>query len=89
MLTTRYIGLRKLLVQCKPSRQSDDLYEQVWKRPEEECSPEWHFARHFAATCLSEPTIATLMEGSKPSELGGASESDSGLVDLLLFHFYA
>ena len=92
MLTTRYTGLRKLLVQCKCSGQEDDSYasfEQVWMRPEEECLPEWKFAQHFAATCLSTTTIATLVEGCKPSELGGANELDSGLVDLLLFQFYA
>ena len=92
MLTTRYTGLRKLLVQCKCSRQSNDSYtsfEQVWMRPEEERLPEWKFAQHFAATCLSTTTIATLVEGCKPSELGEASESDSGLVDILLSQLYA
>lgn len=58
-------------------------------RPDEECTPEWEFARHFAAACLSTTTIATLVEGPKPSELGAASESDTSHVDSLLSYFYA
>ena len=92
LLSTRYPGLRQTVVECMRSRKTHSSsipFEKVWMRPIEEHTPEWKFTLSLAVFCLSGITFAALLEGTKPSLLGGSTESDSGHVDLLLSQFYS
>ena len=58
-------------------------------RPMDERTQEWESTLRLVIFCLLENTLATLVEGTKPSLLGRMNESNSGCVDLLLFQFYS
>ena len=55
-------------------------------RPMDERTAEWESAFGLVIFCLSEKTLAVLLEGTKPSLLGRTNEPH---VDLLLSQFYS
>ncbi|KAJ7432694.1 hypothetical protein FB451DRAFT_1111353 [Mycena latifolia] len=74
-LITRYPGLRRRFSDHKdlrndPKQSEADFIDSHWKRQLQSCGEEWNFHRRLAAFCVTENTLAKLVEAAKPSELG-------------------
>ena len=90
LLSTCYPVLRKIFIECTHSeRISSASFKEAWTRPMDERILEWEFAFSLVISCLSENTLANLVEGTEPSLLGRTTELDSGHVDLLIPQLYS
>ncbi|KAJ7051954.1 hypothetical protein C8F01DRAFT_1173807 [Mycena amicta] len=91
ILCTQFPGLKTLFEQSdhlsaklRPpaTRHSQKDVFQLWDRPQADdtvCDSRWHFFCEFAAACIADQTICSLIEGYPPSALSSAVAHVSGL----------
>ncbi|KAJ6572088.1 hypothetical protein B0H19DRAFT_1231662 [Mycena capillaripes] len=67
MLTTRYPGVRRLFVKSRKVNNSEEDISALWDRPHEASSAEWDLYRNFAAACLADGDVCSIVEESEPN----------------------
>ncbi|KAJ7624367.1 G-protein alpha subunit-domain-containing protein [Roridomyces roridus] len=87
-LSTRYIGIRRLLLTPRDPQSEEGFSEEniaeAWNR-DEATEARWHFACEFAAACLADRDIALTVEAVLPRDIGSvASTSGLSLIEQLL-----
>ncbi|KAF7351987.1 hypothetical protein MVEN_01160900 [Mycena venus] len=81
-LTTRFPGLRFVFLRSKWMQGVPTLKDSIaalWDHPDGPLDPEWSFWRTFAATCLSETSIAVMLEETPVSQLATCLKDNGGL----------
>ncbi|KAJ6542487.1 hypothetical protein DFH09DRAFT_1089042 [Mycena vulgaris] len=79
-LTTRYPGVRHILLDSgNVNRGEDSEIAVLWDRPDQDCGQAWHFNRNFAAACLTDRDISSLVEAVESQNLGLVSDERAGL----------
>ncbi|KAJ6605597.1 hypothetical protein DFH09DRAFT_204846 [Mycena vulgaris] len=76
---TRYPGTRMILLDSKPPAGEEGDIAGLWDHPSEVCDREWAFHRKFAAACLADRDISSVVEAVEPQQLGSVSEHLAGL----------
>jgi hypothetical protein len=81
-LSTRYPGLRRRFLHSSDVehvRPLEDDIASVWNRPNDTCGEHWHFARNFAAACIVDQDVSSLVEDTPPEQLGSVVTPSDGL----------
>ncbi|KAJ7134017.1 hypothetical protein C8R43DRAFT_1022198 [Mycena crocata] len=82
-LTTLYPGIRRLFLRCEYLEGVPLLETDIacgWERSDGAvCGPSWHFHRNFAAACIADEDISTMVENMSTSELGSVANRPEGL----------
>ncbi|KAF8185512.1 P-loop containing nucleoside triphosphate hydrolase protein [Mycena galopus ATCC 62051] len=84
-LTTLFPGLRFIFLRSKCMQDVPVLVDKLsalWNRPDNPADTYWSFWRTFTATCLSETTIAVMLEETPVSQLTTCPK-DSGSLSLI------
>jgi hypothetical protein len=68
MLTTRYPGLRRLFLNPQQVGNSEDDISARWERPQEACDLEWDLFCNFAAACLADGDMSSMVEEAEEVE---------------------
>ncbi|KAJ7111633.1 Rho GTPase activation protein [Mycena crocata] len=80
---TRYPGVRRLFLRCEyldGVPLGEDDISLLWDRPDDPaCGPRWHFHCNFAAACIADIDISTMVEKVSPSDLGSVANRPEGL----------
>jgi len=56
----------------------------LWMRAADPCDREWIFFLRFAASCVEDEDVATIIEKTLPSELGHVCSEKRGVIESLL-----
>ncbi|KAJ7104902.1 hypothetical protein C8R44DRAFT_987793 [Mycena epipterygia] len=76
-LTTRYPGLRRIFLK-NTGAQADDVAV-LWDRPGYVCGLHWQFHRDFAAACMTDLDISSMVEDIPIQSLGSILDQCAGL----------
>ncbi|KAJ7810083.1 hypothetical protein B0H14DRAFT_3151350 [Mycena olivaceomarginata] len=85
-LVTLFPGLRDLFLQTKvlDNTTSPDAMSKLWNRAIGPPDQEWTFWQILGATCLTDTTISTILEGRPVSELTNCSQEGLSVIESLL-----
>jgi hypothetical protein len=83
-LVTLFAGLRGLFLgaKCLDGATSVDTISPLWDRPD--ASSEWDFWKAFAATCLADSNISTMVEARRTLELTTCGDGGLSVIECLL-----
>ncbi|KAJ7104898.1 hypothetical protein C8R44DRAFT_746155 [Mycena epipterygia] len=76
-LTTRYPGLRRIFLK-NTGAPTDDVAV-LWDRPGDVCGLHWQFHRDFAAACMADLDISSMVEDIPIQSLGSILDQCTGL----------
>ncbi|KAF8149647.1 hypothetical protein K438DRAFT_1866375 [Mycena galopus ATCC 62051] len=85
-LVTLFTGLRVhfLRAKCLDGATPTDDIAALWNRPTGSPDDDWSFWQSFAATCLCDTDISTMLEGSTVLDLFKCTEGTLGMIERLL-----
>ncbi|KAJ6456052.1 hypothetical protein C8R45DRAFT_1111057 [Mycena sanguinolenta] len=85
-LVTSFPGLRVVLLRTKflNGSPSLDTVSQLWDCSSGGSDEDWEFWKKLAATCLTESTISTVVEGSPVSDLSNCQQEALSVVEQLM-----
>ncbi|KAJ7113900.1 hypothetical protein C8R44DRAFT_229320 [Mycena epipterygia] len=81
-LITRYPGVRRIFLGCESLRNAGKHESDIavlWDRPDDIGGEQWHFHRNFAAACLADLHISSMIEDIPPQSLGCVLDQCAGL----------
>ncbi|KAF7360519.1 High osmolarity signaling protein SHO1 [Mycena venus] len=86
---TRYHGTRALFLKSKHLRRAANTEAAIsaaWTRADDTQTKDWKFYSHFAAACLSEKHLSTIVENISPECLGtlDTANGDLSVIERLL-----
>ncbi|KAJ7459356.1 G-protein alpha subunit-domain-containing protein [Mycena latifolia] len=81
-LTTRYPGLRRIFLSSEDISNAGAEETEIaglWERTDESGGAQWHFFCRFAAACLADRDLSSLVEDIPPQSFSSVAAEESGL----------